>query len=227
VATARRYSMTLRDEQTAATRQMILDTAGGLFTKHGYLGTTLTGVAETAGVSVQTIYNLIGGKAVLLKAVYDTTLAGDDEPVPMAQRPIARAVMEATDGRECLTRYAVMARVIGERTLSLLRILLAQAATGDPDLQHVVDTINREHNAGTTRIATHVAERFGLRDGLDVQTAADVLWTLTAPEVADRLVNRRDWGWDRYQDWLGTTMADALLGPDHYAQPTNEQTSRR
>ena len=57
------------------------------------------------------------------------------------------------------------------------------------------------------------SQLFGLREGLDVQSAADVLWRLTAPDVADRLVNRRGWGWDCYERWLGDTMADALLGP--------------
>jgi AcrR family transcriptional regulator len=212
-AKERRYSMALRDEQTALTRRRILDAAGRLFAERGYPGTTLAGIAAAAGVSVQTIYNLVGGKPALLKAVYDVTLAGDDEPVPMAQRPIFRAVTEAADGRECLANYAVMSRVLGERILPLLRMLMAQAATGDGDLREFADTIDREHAIGTSRVAAHVAERFGLRDGLDARAAADVLWTLTSPEVADRLVNRRNWGWDRYQEWLGTTLADALLGP--------------
>ena len=51
-------------------------------------------------------------------------------------------------------------------------------------------------------------------DPLDVDAAADVLWALTAPDLADRLVRRREWGWDRFERWLGTAMADSLLGPE-------------
>jgi hypothetical protein len=40
-----------------------------------------------------------------------------------------------------------------------------------------------------------------------------VLWGLTAPDLAGRLVNHRGWGWDRFQRRLGAAMADALLGP--------------
>ena len=47
----------------------------------------MSAIAAAAGVSVQTIYNTFGSKAALLKAVYDTTLAGDDEPIPMGRRP--------------------------------------------------------------------------------------------------------------------------------------------
>lgn len=210
---SRRYSMSLRGEQTAATRRRILDTARRLFAEQGYLGTTLSGIAEAAGVSVQTIYNLVGGKAVLLKAVYDVTLAGDDEPVPMAERPITRAVIAAPTGRACLERYAVMSRVLGERLLPLVTMLLAQATTGDPDLREFAETIEGERAVGNRGVATHLAERFGLREGLDEAAAADILWALTSPDLTDRLVRRRGWGWDRYEHWLGTTMADALLGP--------------
>jgi AcrR family transcriptional regulator len=213
VGQARRYSTALRTEQTALTRRRILDAAGRLFVERGYLGTTLGAVAQAAEVSVQTVYNVVGGKAALLKAVYDVTLAGDDEPVPMARRPAFRAVGDAPTARACLVAYAHLGRELSERLLPLVTVLLAQAAAGDADLTAFVATIEGERAIGTGHVAAHVAERFGLRDGLDVDGAADVLWALTAPDLADRLVVRRGWGWDRFEGWLGTAMGDGLLGP--------------
>jgi AcrR family transcriptional regulator len=213
VGQARRYSTALRTEQTALTRRRILDAAGRLFVERGYLGTTLGAVAQAAEVSVQTVYNVVGGKAALLKAVYDVTLAGDDEPVPMSARPAFRAVGDAPTARACLVAYAHLGRELSERLLPLVTVLLAQAAAGDADLTAFVATIEGERAIGTGHVAAHVAERFGLRDGLDVDGAADVLWALTAPDLADRLVVRRGWGWDRFEGWLGTAMGDALLGP--------------
>jgi AcrR family transcriptional regulator len=212
---SRRYSMSLREEQTATTRRRILDVAGRLFMRQGYLGTTLSGIAKAAGVSVQTIYNLVGGKAALLKAVYDVTLAGDDEPVPMSERPLVQAVLDAPTGRASVERYAAMSRLLGERLLPLVSMLLAQAATGDPELREFAETVEGERAVGSRSMAAHVAERFGLRAGLDADAAADVLWALTSPDLTDRLVHRRGWGWDRYERWLATTMADALLGATH------------
>lgn len=213
MAERRRYSSVVRAEQTALLRRRVLDAARASLLAHGYAGTTLSGVAAAAGVSVQTVYNTVGSKPALLKAVYDVTLAGDDEPVPMSERPVVRAMLAADDGRECLRLYARMGRELGERTLPLVAILLARAAGGDPDLRAFADTIERERSNGTRATAEHVAGRFGLRPGLDAASAADVLWTLTAPDVADRLVRRRGWGWDRFEAWLGEAMADALLGP--------------
>jgi hypothetical protein len=162
---------------------------------------------------VQTVYNVIGGKSAVLKAVYDVTLAGDDDPVAMGERPAFRAMAQASSGREMLERYAQLGRQLSERVLPLLTTLLAQAATGDPDLQAFAATIEGERAAGTAAVAQSVHERFGLRDGLSAQDAADILWVLTAPDLVDRLVNRRGWSWDKSQQWIGSTMADALLGP--------------
>jgi AcrR family transcriptional regulator len=215
LATKRRYSTALRDQQTAMTRRRILDAAGRLFVERGYLGPTLQQIAAAAGVSVQTVYNVVGGKPALLKAVYDVTLAGDDEPVPINHRPTMVALRAAEDGRTCLALYARLGRELLERVLPLVTVLSAQAATGDPDLTAFVERVEGQRAAGTRGVAEHIAARFGLRAGLDVEQAADILWVLTAPDIADRLVRRRGWGWDRAERWLASTMAEALLEPGH------------
>ncbi len=212
MAPARRYSTELRSEQTAVARRLILAAAGRLFVEKGYLGTTLATVAARAGVSVQTVYNVIGGKPAVLKAVYDVTLAGDDEPVAMGDRPAFRAMAQAASGKEMLERYAELGRQLSQRVLPLVTTLLAQAATGDPDLRAFADTIEGERAFGTSAVARSISERFGLRDGLSVTDAADILWVLTAPDLTDRLVNRRGWSWDKTQQWMASVMADALLG---------------
>src|SRR5664279_4743456 len=128
----RSYSTALRAEQSALTRARIIDAARMSFTEQGYLGSTLAGIARDAGVSVQTVYNVVGGKALLLKTVYDITLAGDDEPIPMAQRPIVQAVLLAPTGRECLARYAEMGRVLAERVLALCPCCSPRPHPGTP-----------------------------------------------------------------------------------------------
>lgn len=70
---------------------------------------------------------------------------------------MAQAVREASDGRECLARYAEMGRVMGERALPMLTPLLAQAATGDPELTAFAETIENERATGTRMVAQHVA----------------------------------------------------------------------
>lgn len=57
-----------------------------------------------------------------------------------------------------------------------------------------------------------LAERFGLRPGLTVVEGADIGWTLTSPDVVDRLVVRRGWSWPRFQEWLVDTVHRGLFG---------------
>lgn len=200
-----------RAEQVRETRRRVLAAARDLFLRRGYTGATVEAIAKRAAVSPQTVYNVVGGKAAVLKAVWDVALAGDDEPVPMVDRPLARAVLAATDGRECLALYARMGREMFERAGSLIAVVFVQGAGRDPDVRAFVEKIEAERAVGTAGIAAHVAARFGLREGLSVREAGDVLWTLTAPEVVDRLTRRRGWNLDRYEFWLAAAMADGLL----------------
>jgi len=71
--------------------------------------------------------------------------------------------------------------VLGERIFPLVGVLVAQAAAGDVHVAAFVATVEGERATGTRAVAALVAQRFGLRDGLDVEAAADVLWALTAP----------------------------------------------
>ncbi|TCO57389.1 TetR/AcrR family transcriptional regulator [Actinocrispum wychmicini] len=208
----RSYSMALRTEQTAVARRRILAAAVELFNANGYLATKLTDVAKAAGVSVQTVYNVVGNKSVLLKAAYDVAIAGDDEPVPIADRPLVHAMIAARSGEECLRYYAQMARELSERVCPLLVMLHGQAATGDPDLRAFVATTDRERRVGVTGLVGNITRRFGLRPGLDETTAQDIVWTLTSPQVVNNAVNGCGWSWDKFQGWLAATLTASLLG---------------
>src|SRR5258705_6222071 len=75
-----------KGEKSRQTRQRIVQAAGELFVERGYGATTLQGIADRAGVAVQTIYFAFGNKPSLLKELVDVTIAGDDEPIPTMRR---------------------------------------------------------------------------------------------------------------------------------------------
>src|SRR5690349_6739434 len=127
----RQYRSPLREEAARATRRAVVDAARELFIERGYGATPLTAIAEHAGLSVQTIYAQFGTKAGLLKVVADQTLAGDDLPVPIADREEERRVWEATDGREMLARGAALTRLLHGRVAELDTVLQEAAATDD------------------------------------------------------------------------------------------------
>ncbi len=89
----RPYRSELRARQADGTRRAVVEAATGLFVARGYAETTLDAVAAAAGVSRRTVVNAAGGKAALLGLARDFSLVGDDEPVPMADRPAVLAIL--------------------------------------------------------------------------------------------------------------------------------------
>ncbi len=210
---SRSYVSPQRDDAARRTRSRILDVAEQELERSGYHAMTITELAKAAAVSPQTIYNSIGGKAAVIKALYDVRLAGDDEPVPMAERPEIRRIAEQPDAASSLRAYIAAGRVLYTRVGRLLGILLMDGPGADTDLRTFVETIERERRIGNTSIVTHVAGRFGLRPGLTTEEAADILWAATSFEVADRLVRRCGWSLDAYEKWLGDVVVFSLTAP--------------
>ena len=212
-AGTRGYDSPLRREQARRTQRRIVDAAYRLLLERGYAATTMAGVAAEAGVSAQTVYKAFGTKAALVKRVYDVTLAGDDEPVPLAARADVRAAYEERDPRKVLAWYADLGRTLLERLAPLLTVVLAGARTGEPELLELLETVNGERLQGTLMAARRLAELGALREGLGVEEARDLIWTLNSLEVWNLLVIQRGWTPQAYSSWVARAMADSVLAP--------------
>ncbi len=221
----RRYDNSGREEGARETRARILRSAHDLLLDGGYPGLSIAALARAAAVSPQTIYNSIGGKADVLKACYDVTLAGDDEPVAISDRPAFRAIWATDDRRVFLDRYATWCRTVYDRVAPIVGAVTGTGA-GDGGAQEFVATIDRERRIGTARAMAHFAEHFGLPPGLTLEAATDAVWTLNSPEVYDRLVRRCGWTPAGYAEWLAGQL-DASLGlPSRSDGPAGPSPSR-
>jgi AcrR family transcriptional regulator len=213
MSTGRAYESPLRREQALETQRRIIDATGRLLVEHGWAATTMSAVASAAGVSVQTVYKTFGTKAALVKRVYDVTLVGDDEPIPLAERPEVIAAYADPDPRRFLARYAAIGRTLTARLAPLLTVLLDGARAGEPELVDFVEVIEGERLTGSTMVARRLDELGALRPGLTVERARDAIWTLNSVEVWHLLVRRRGWTDDEYEEWLARAFADAVLAP--------------
>ncbi|HET6742859.1 MAG TPA: TetR/AcrR family transcriptional regulator, partial [Kribbella sp.] len=168
----RPYRTAKREEQARETRARIVAAARELLLGEGYAAMTVPLLATRAAVSPQTVYNSIGGKAEVVKAVYDVMLAGDEDPTPMSDRPAFRAVVEAADVSSYAAAYAAWSRGIGERVGPLLGKILAEGPGSDRALEQFVATIEEERRRG------NLAGLQGLPLGKE-QAVVDAVWTLT------------------------------------------------
>lgn len=208
---ARPYRSPARDDAARATRTRILRSARDLIVERGYAAFSVTALAEAADVSPQTIYNAVGGKAQVLKAAYDVTLAGDDEPVAMSDRPAFRALGESTTVDAFVSAYAHWTRVIYEQVGILLGAVIGVGARADTGAAEFATTIDRERRVGTTHAMTAFRNRFELGEGQTLERLVDQVWTLNSPEVFDRLVRRCGWTLDEYESWLAGQLRTVLI----------------
>ncbi|KQY57760.1 TetR family transcriptional regulator [Nocardioides sp. Root151] len=179
----------------------------------GYASMTVTSLAAAAGVSPQTVYNSVGNKAAVVKAVYDQMMAGDDAEVPMSDRPEFRAMFDSVDRPAFARAYAAWIRVLSGRAGPLLGALLAHGT--DATLLEFMATIEQERYVGTTHAITGMRDRIGLPeqspDEHGLHRLIDAVWTLNSPDCYDRLVRRRGWSPAEYEAWLAGQLI-ALFG---------------
>jgi len=205
------YTSTLRAAQARATRRAIVDAAARLFTERGYGATTIDAIAEAAGVSRKTVFTSVGGKTEALKLAIDWAIAGDDEPVPILERPHVKAALQhEPDARRILTRYAHDVRQASARTAPLHQVV--QSAAGlDADIRALAEDGRAQRIRGMRAIAQALADRGALKPDLSPSEAADILWLLIDPSVYHRLVIEQKWAPDRYQDWLADALISLLI----------------
>lgn len=204
------YRSRLRAKQAAATCQLVLDTATRLFIERGYVATSIDVIAETAGVGRSTVFTAAGGKPWLLKTAYDRAVVGDDEQVPLAERPQARELFEMTDPGQIITAYAGILSGALPRVSPLYEVVRSAAGL-DTDVHLLWTDIGAQRLTGARTIAALLKNRHGLRKGLTVDTARDLIWIYNDPGLHHALVGERGWSQGRYRTWLTDTLKHQLL----------------
>ncbi len=206
----KRYTSEVRDEQARRTRRAIVTAAHDLFIADGYAATTIDAIAQAAHVSRRTVFNSAGGKAALLKLALDWAIVGDDEPIPLADRPAVKAIQAETNPRRALTLWATMQVEIAVRAAPISEVLTA-AADADPDAALLAADRDRERMVGARAFVAYLATTQSLAPGITQGHAADIIWALMDGHVYRRLVVQRGWTGADYTQWLTNSLETALL----------------
>ena len=204
------YRSELRAQQAAATRQLVLDSATALFVERGYAATSIDLIAETAGVGRSTVFSAAGGKPWLLKTAYDRAIVGDDEQVPLVQRPQIQRLFSLTDPVEIVQGYVAVLSDAVQRVSKLYEVVRSAAGL-DGEVHQLWTDIIDQLLEGANIIATLLKKKQGLREGLTSAAARDLIWIYNDPGMHYALVEVRGWSQRRFHSWLLDTFNHQLL----------------
>jgi AcrR family transcriptional regulator len=199
----RPYRSPLRAAQAEATRQRILDAGLGLFAERGYPATSVSQIAVAAGVSTETIYASVGSKRGIIDALLEQI---------SLQRVGERAAEEmAALGGTPRATIAVIAEQVTRFWVEYGTLVgVLRNGIGDPEIGEAWLT----RQAGRRELLRGFLATWpagSLRDGLDIDRATDIAWTLSSDQVYALLVELRGWSVDAYRTWTRETLERELL----------------
>jgi len=175
----------------AATKARIVDAATRLFLEEGYVDTTVTAIAAEANVVVQTLYLSFGSKVAILRAAHDVAVVGDDEPIPVLERPWVAELRAERDGPRALRLVVDNGLQIIERVTPLMGVI--QSASADADVAELLREVKAQRFVTQQEFARALASKKGFNPSLSAEHAADVIYALLSDELYRLLVIERHW----------------------------------
>jgi AcrR family transcriptional regulator len=207
----RRYESKRRLEQALETRRTILAAAKRRFEEHGYAATTVAEIAAEAGVATKTVYLAFESKGGVLRALWNLLLRGEQDDRPIAEQAWYREVLENPDPERQL-RLNARNSAQGKLRISSILEVIRSAAAADPEIDVLWQRIQSDYRANQRAIVESLSQRQALSPGLDLEHAADVLWTINHPNTWQLLVVQRGWTPAQYEQWSGDAACRELLG---------------
>ena len=201
---------TRRRERARATRGRVLEAARDLFIERGYVATTIDAIAERADVSPETIYATFGNKRAVLAEVVDVSIAGGQNAAPILEQPWVEELRREPDVARRLAILARNGRRILERRAAIDEVVRG-AAAADPEVAALWARGKAQRHAGQRALLGLVVGSGGLRPGLDLAAAADILYAIGSPETYHHLVIDRGWSGPRFERWYAETLERLLL----------------
>jgi AcrR family transcriptional regulator len=213
---------TTRAERALATRRRMVKAAYDQFCAQGYAGTTVASVARAAGVAVPTIYYTFGTKAALLSEALGAAVVGFDhwrQPPPDPEidellpwhhwwvdfqaAPTADAALEIflRNGAETHERVGPLSPAL-------------TGAAGDPEAAEIARVAEqRRLQAYSEALRVVAAKPGGLREGLTLSRATDILMVLFSSDVYQAFRAGRGWSAALCTEFQVELVKGQLLGP--------------
>lgn len=201
-----------RRERTLATRRRMVGAAYRLFCEKGYVATTMEAIAREADVAVPTLYFTFRTKGAILGEALGAAVMGFDEPVGPEDTSWYLEFQAEPNARRAL-------RILVENTTPILGrvgplMAATYAAASDPEVTSVYELSEKRRVEGYRAIVQMLARKGGLRPGIRVARATDILLVLLGPQLFDALENGRGWSGAECNRWMVEVLSQQLLTPE-------------
>jgi AcrR family transcriptional regulator len=162
-------------------------------------------LAEHAGVSPATVYATFVTKRAVLSALVDISIAGDDAPVAILDRPWVAQLREEPDLGRRIGLLAHHGRLMLERRAAVDEVLRA-AATADGEIAAMWQQAKAQRFMGQKVLLGIVAGASLRLTG----EAVDALYAIGSPETYGLLVRDRGWSPARFERWYATSIRELM-----------------
>jgi len=194
----------LRAARVLENEERIVRAARQLFVRDGYQATTLTAVADAAGVAHRTVYVRFGTKAALLKRVIDVAIVGDLAPVDVMSREWYHTATTAPTLEERIAALAMGSARLMASAADVIAVA-REAEPAEPLLAAAAHAGRAATRDAIRTFWTRARDDGLLPAGCDLTWLADTTSLLAHAETYLLMRETLRMTPNRYQTWLATT----------------------
>lgn len=198
--TAKAPVPTWRQQQAAATKDRIAESARRLFAERGYAATSMEAIASAAGVAVRTVYAAFGAKREILSHICGAWLERA-EAREGAQQVLA--VPEARQRLRAATGWLTHLYAAGFDVVEILESATDDSAETRELLRAKLAGRDSVMDAMIASLAPHLT--------VPVAEAQSVFRALAAAPLYRELVVGAGWSPERLADWLAVVLERHVL----------------
>lgn len=194
-----------RNARSRRTRAALLSAARRLIEEQGFAATTLTAIAQQAGVTPRALYLHFSSRGELLAALH-SDLGEREELATSLQK-----VWDSLDAASALDEWARHVARAHPRILAISRAV-EYDRRGDQDAAEIWSLTMNRWSMGARRLAQWLADEHRLAAPWTVDTAADMIWALMSFDFLERLTVDKGWSRDAFAEHYSLLVRRTFLG---------------
>jgi len=198
------YNSEARDAQAVQTKNRILESAKSLFQTEGFDRVTIGKLAQSAGVSMPTVYAIFKSKRGILQSLIDESL-----PLNQFKALVEEGKLEKSPKKR-MDITAKMARQIYDAERELMDILRSASVVA-PEFKELEQEREKRRYERQQETITRMMKEKSLAKGLSLTKARDIFWALTGRDIYRMFVVECGWTSDEYEKWLTQILINSLL----------------